>query len=75
MTTHKFNSALGRDLFSLGASMSRPVTQKMLQEAYEGEPWPVIPTEQEINRLAAIDAEKISEGRIVPPPHRFNHHD
>lgn len=62
---HQFATPLGADLFALMADMTRP-TQQQLAEAYEG--IPLIPTPEDINRMAAIEEERFTEGRI----HRHN---
>ena len=67
--THQFSSPLARDLFALGAS----TMQEQLAEAWEGVPR-YEPTPEDINRMAAIEDEKPTEGRIKCPP-RQNPHD
>lgn len=51
-----------------------PISQKLLEEALAGQP--ALPlTPEDINRLAAIDEEKYTEGRIDRRPDRINPHD
>lgn len=48
--------------------------QKQLAEAFQGVPPPTL-TAEDVNRLAAIDEEKHTEGRIHRRPDRTNPHD
>lgn len=68
--THRFSSPLARDLFSLGAS----TMQAQLAEAWEGVPR-YEPTAEDLNRMAAIEDEKRTEGRIKCPPRQNPHCD
>lgn len=63
---------LAADLFSLLAHTHKP-TQKDYEEAFDGVPR-FEPTAEDLNRMAAIEDERRTEGRIACP-RRVNPHD
>ncbi len=62
MNPPPFRTVLSMELFAQAAEN----LQRLLAEANQGVPWGE-PTPEEIDRLAAIDDEKKSEGRTMRP--------